>query len=226
MSQRQGDKELGVVIADYLLAHERHMSRETWKPLEANLQHDVLKRVGQSPIRAIDPTVLEQMYADALKTSLTRSAVLSLRHDLSNVFAWAVANRTISENIVIRSTVPPEGALRSATIGQSRNENPSGGQEITVLNEMHVPPATGFEARPRIDIDMNENNDDLVRPVIRLQQLLTVKEVCELTQTNTNTMYHLLCAGKGPESLKIGRNLRFRPAKVEEWLADLTAARA
>ena len=202
------------------------MSRETWKPLEANLQHDVLKRVGQIPIGSIDPTVLERVYADALKTSLTRSAVLSLRHDLSKVFAWAVANRTISENIVIRSTVPPEGALRSATIGQSRNENPSGGQEITVLDDVRVSPASEFEARPRIDIDMNENNDDLVRPVIRLQQLLTLKEVCELTQTNTNTMYHLLCAGKGPESLKIGRNLRFRPAKVEEWLADLTAARA
>ena len=226
MSQRQGDKELGVVIADYLLAQKRNMSRETWKPLEANLQHNVLKRVGQIPIGSIDPTVLERVYAEALKASLTRSAVLSLRHDLSNVFAWAVANRTISENIVIRSTVPPEGPQRSATIEDSRSEGPNEGQETSVLNEMHVPPATGFEARPRIDNDMNENNDEFVRPVIRLQQLLTLKEVCELTQTNPNTMYHLLCAGKGPESLKIGRNLRFRPAKVEEWLADLTAARA
>lgn len=66
----------------------------------------------------------------------------------------------------------------------------------------------------------------LSSPVIELQQLLTFESVCNLTQTSPSTMYHLLCAGKGPASLKIGRNLRFQPAKVREWLDELQLDRA
>ena len=62
-------------------------------------------------------------------------------------------------------------------------------------------------------------------PPAELQQLLTFAELCELTQTKPATMYHLLSEGKGPESMKIGRSLRFRPAKVEEWFSKITQDR-
>jgi excisionase family DNA binding protein len=62
--------------------------------------------------------------------------------------------------------------------------------------------------------------------VLPVERLMTLDQLCELTQIPKSTLYHLISEGRGPASLKIGRNLRFHPSKVNEWFDDLAQARA
>ncbi|GAA2069655.1 helix-turn-helix transcriptional regulator [Microbacterium hatanonis] len=56
--------------------------------------------------------------------------------------------------------------------------------------------------------------------------LLTLRDLCQYTQTPASTMYQLLSRGAGPTSLKIGRNLRFRPSDIDAWLDGLAHSTA
>jgi len=54
-----------------------------------------------------------------------------------------------------------------------------------------------------------------------LPTLLTLRDLCDLTQMSESTMYQLLSKGEGPVSVKIGRSLRFRARDIESWLEEL-----
>lgn len=48
--------------------------------------------------------------------------------------------------------------------------------------------------------------------------LATVDEVAAFLGKPRKTLYNWKCLGKGPKALKVGRDLRYRWADVEEWL--------
>lgn len=84
-------------------------------------------------------------------------------------------------------------------------------------------PLTG---RLRIGTTMNTSSTQELIAAHPLQRLLTLEDLCQITQTRQSTMYSLLSAGKGPRSMKIGRNLRFSPTSVLEWFDALSEARS
>ena len=51
--------------------------------------------------------------------------------------------------------------------------------------------------------------------------LLSLDDLVAFTGTPKSTLYSLRSAGRGPVSLKIGRNLRFRRADVLAWVDAL-----
>lgn len=54
--------------------------------------------------------------------------------------------------------------------------------------------------------------------------LLTVKEVAEMTRLPAGTLRYFRHCGTGPESFKIGRRLVYRRQAVLDWLTAQEAA--
>jgi len=54
----------------------------------------------------------------------------------------------------------------------------------------------------------------------RLEALLTVEEVAALLKIPTATLYQWRSRRTGPNSLKVGRHLRYDPAELQAWLAE------
>jgi excisionase family DNA binding protein len=52
-------------------------------------------------------------------------------------------------------------------------------------------------------------------------ELLTLKEVCELLQVTQTTVYKLIKAGKIP-AFRIGSDWRFRKDLIVRWMAENT----
>jgi excisionase family DNA binding protein len=52
-----------------------------------------------------------------------------------------------------------------------------------------------------------------------IEQLFTPAEVAELLRIPLKTLYQWRHRGVGPQALKIGRHLRYRPSDVEAFLA-------
>lgn len=55
-------------------------------------------------------------------------------------------------------------------------------------------------------------------PRISREKLLTIAETAELLQMSTSWIYKQTCARSIP-FVKIGRSVRFDPARLREWLA-------
>lgn len=54
------------------------------------------------------------------------------------------------------------------------------------------------------------------------ERLLTVKELAELCQVSVETVYYWRVKGYGPQGIRVGKHVRFRPSVVEAWLDDQT----
>ena len=54
------------------------------------------------------------------------------------------------------------------------------------------------------------------------QDILTVKELCELLRIHSSTLYKLLRQGKIP-SFRIGKEWRFRKDVITRWLSEKSA---
>jgi excisionase family DNA binding protein len=52
-----------------------------------------------------------------------------------------------------------------------------------------------------------------------LMRLFTLREVAEYLKVHPGTVYRLVKSGQLPAA-RIGRDLRFHPQLVEQWLAD------
>lgn len=59
-----------------------------------------------------------------------------------------------------------------------------------------------------------------------LGPVVTISELAAHLQVSVQTLYDLRCQGRGPHGFRVGRELRFRLAEVEEWLNRLEAADA
>jgi excisionase family DNA binding protein len=55
-------------------------------------------------------------------------------------------------------------------------------------------------------------------------RLLTIEEVAEYLQVPVQTLYHWRYKRTGPESVRVGRFVRYRRADVEAWLRTRTPA--
>jgi excisionase family DNA binding protein len=65
--------------------------------------------------------------------------------------------------------------------------------------------------------------------VIRMERLLTLREVADLLRISPWTLYHLVGRGQIPYQRVGRRGLRFRPSALDDWLkthAPPTAAEA
>ena len=51
------------------------------------------------------------------------------------------------------------------------------------------------------------------------QEVLTIKEVCDLLQVHPSTIYKLVRAG-GIPAFRIGSDWRFRKDEIERWVAE------
>lgn len=52
------------------------------------------------------------------------------------------------------------------------------------------------------------------------EQLLTVRDVSELLNISTSSIYHWRLTGDGPPAIKIGSRLRFDPQQLRAWIAS------
>lgn len=57
-----------------------------------------------------------------------------------------------------------------------------------------------------------------------MENLLTIKEVAELLQVPTATLYNWRYRGEGPVGFRVGRYVRYRRQDVEAWLNAQIAA--
>ncbi len=51
-----------------------------------------------------------------------------------------------------------------------------------------------------------------------MEEIITIKEVAELTRLSTSTIYKLTRAGKIPHSKPNGKKIYFRRADVMDWM--------
>ena len=58
-----------------------------------------------------------------------------------------------------------------------------------------------------------------MNPMESGNEILTIKEVCDLLQIHSTTLYKLSRQGKIP-SFKIGADWRFRRDEIERWVAE------
>lgn len=54
-----------------------------------------------------------------------------------------------------------------------------------------------------------------------METLLTPDQLAEALQVPVSTLYKWRAAGAGPQSIKVGKHLRYRLAAVEAYLASL-----
>jgi excisionase family DNA binding protein len=53
---------------------------------------------------------------------------------------------------------------------------------------------------------------------------MTLAELADHLSVTPQALYDLRSKGRGPRGFRVGRQLRFRPAEVEAWIAGLEAA--
>ena len=58
-----------------------------------------------------------------------------------------------------------------------------------------------------------------MNPMESGNEILTIKEVCDLLQVHPTTLYKLIRQGKIP-SFRIGADWRFRRDEIERWMAE------
>lgn len=51
-------------------------------------------------------------------------------------------------------------------------------------------------------------------------RLMTVKDLADKLVVPVATIYQWRCRGSGPQGIRVGRHLRYRPEDVEAWLDD------
>lgn len=72
-------------------------------------------------------------------------------------------------------------------------------------------------------------NDISIAPTSALAQmgppLLSRAELISWTGISSSTLYSMTAEGRGPASVKLGKQLRYRPAAVEAWIAELEVER-
>ncbi len=54
-----------------------------------------------------------------------------------------------------------------------------------------------------------------------METLVTPEQLSEALQVPVSTLYKWRAAGKGPQGIKVGKYIRYRPAAVEAYLASL-----
>ncbi len=54
-----------------------------------------------------------------------------------------------------------------------------------------------------------------------MEQLITPEQLAEALQVPVRTLYKWRAAGTGPQSIKVGKYIRYRPAAVEAYLDSL-----
>ncbi|MSV82288.1 MAG: helix-turn-helix domain-containing protein [Actinobacteria bacterium] len=52
------------------------------------------------------------------------------------------------------------------------------------------------------------------------ERLITVEELSELLRVPVRTIYRWQQVRTGPKAIRVGRDLRFRPTAVTEWLVE------
>ncbi|GAB2564287.1 hypothetical protein GCM10027033_21300 [Leucobacter ruminantium] len=57
-----------------------------------------------------------------------------------------------------------------------------------------------------------------------LSGVLTLSDLALMLGVPAQTIYDLRSQGRGPRGFRVGRELRFRAAEVEAWIARLEAA--
>jgi excisionase family DNA binding protein len=60
-----------------------------------------------------------------------------------------------------------------------------------------------------------------MNPMESGNEILTMKDICDLLQVHPTTLYKLIKKGKIP-SFRIGSDWRFRRDKIERWMAEKT----
>jgi excisionase family DNA binding protein len=58
-----------------------------------------------------------------------------------------------------------------------------------------------------------------MNPMESCNEILTIKEVCDLLQIHPTTVYKLIRKGKIP-SFRIGSDWRFRRDRIMRWMAE------
>lgn len=56
------------------------------------------------------------------------------------------------------------------------------------------------------------------------QATMTLAELADHLSVTPQALYDLRSKGRGPRGFRVGRQLRFRPAEVEAWIAGMEAA--
>lgn len=56
------------------------------------------------------------------------------------------------------------------------------------------------------------------------QATMTLAELADYLSVTPQALYDLRSKGRGPRGFRVGRQLRFRPAEVEAWIAGMEAA--
>lgn len=54
-----------------------------------------------------------------------------------------------------------------------------------------------------------------------METLITPEQLAEALQVPVSTLYKWRAAGTGPQSIKVGKYIRYRPAAVESYLASI-----
>ncbi|MGI8946671.1 MAG: helix-turn-helix domain-containing protein [Ornithinimicrobium sp.] len=55
---------------------------------------------------------------------------------------------------------------------------------------------------------------------------LTVQEVADLLRVSPGTARAWAAKGEGPPSIRLGKQIRYRPEKVEEWVQEQERSRS
>jgi predicted DNA-binding transcriptional regulator AlpA len=53
-----------------------------------------------------------------------------------------------------------------------------------------------------------------------VEALLGPGDVSEILKVSQATLRHWRAVGRGPEYLRVGRHVRYRPSAIEEWLEE------
>lgn len=57
-----------------------------------------------------------------------------------------------------------------------------------------------------------------------MKQLLTIEQVADLLQVPVDTLYYWRSTKYGPQAMKVGKYLRWRPDAIDAWLVSLEEA--
>ena len=60
-----------------------------------------------------------------------------------------------------------------------------------------------------------------MNPMESANEILTMKDICDLLQVHPTTLYKMIKKGKIP-SFRIGSDWRFRRDMIERWMAEKT----
>lgn len=69
-----------------------------------------------------------------------------------------------------------------------------------------------------MDAQTNTTPDPDRPPLRRIEQVLSLSELCAHLHVNAQTIYDLRSQGRGPRGFRVGRELRFRISEIDAWL--------